>query len=384
MNSQEPLAHSAKKDRGIPAQAYAKHIAGVAKRAQKNISAMLEYFSGEALPLIGNLHCAAYLHDLGKLDPANQEALRCGNKRSLPINHVDAGTTMLLDQAKNKEAALLVYGHHIGLCSIPQEASRRELFFRDEEIYKHTDAQLAKYVAEHQQWCGTTAGLSAVAKTGWNALTRRLLFSCLVDADHGDSAENDGKASHLHKIEPRWNERLSRLDAYVDNLAKGDADKSRILQRKEVYCACKNSDVKPSIYACDSPVGTGKTTAVMAHLLRTAQKKNLRHVFVILPYTNIIKQSVDVYRKALVLPGENPEEIVAELHHQADFSSEDLRQYSALWTVPIIVTTAVQFFETLAGNHPGQLRKLHELPGSAVFVDEAHAAIPSFMWPQAW
>ncbi|MDP2897557.1 MAG: CRISPR-associated protein, partial [bacterium] len=57
---------------------------------------------------------------------------------------------------------------------------------------------------------------------------------------------------------------------------------------------------------------------------------------------------------------------------------------ATLWTSPITVTTAVQFFETLGSNHPSRLRKLHELAGSAVFVDEAHAAIPSWLWPQAW
>ena len=57
---------------------------------------------------------------------------------------------------------------------------------------------------------------------------------------------------------------------------------------------------------------------------------------------------------------------------------------ATLWRAPIIVTTAVQFFQTLANSKPAQLRKLHELPGSAVFVDEAHAAIPSKLWPQTW
>jgi len=91
-----------------------------------------------------------------------------------------------------------------------------------------------------------------------------------------------------------------------------------------------------------------------------------------------------VYRKALVLPDENPEEVVAEHHHQADFEAENIRHLATLWQSPIIVTTAVQFFETIASNHPSKLRKLHELPGSAVFVDETHAAIPNTLWPQTW
>jgi CRISPR-associated endonuclease/helicase Cas3 len=131
-------------------------------------------------------------------------------------------------------------------------------------------------------------------------------------------------------------------------------------------------------------VGSGKTTAVMAHLLRVAADRKLRHIFVVLPYTNIISQAVEVYRKALVLEGERAEEIVAEHHHRADFQETDLRQYATLWRAPIIVTTAVQFFESLGSHNPSRLRKLHELPGSAVFVDEMHAAIPSHLWPQMW
>jgi CRISPR-associated endonuclease/helicase Cas3 len=122
----------------------------------------------------------------------------------------------------------------------------------------------------------------------------------------------------------------------------------------------------------------------MAHLLRVAADRKLRHIFVVLPYTNIISQAVEVYRKALVLEGERPEEIVAEHHHRADFEETDLRQYATLWRAPIIVTTAVQFFETLGSHNPSRLRKLHELPGSAVLVDEMHAAVPSHLWPQVW
>ncbi|MEW6160426.1 MAG: DEAD/DEAH box helicase, partial [Verrucomicrobiota bacterium] len=137
----------------------------------------------------------------------------------------------------------------------------------------------------------------------------------------------------------------------------------------------------------DSPVGTGKTTAVMAHLLRVAAERKLRRVFVVLPFTNIIDQSVDVYRRALALPGEDPEAVVAAHHHRVEFRGEDwrdLRQLTQRWEAPIVVTTAVQFFETLAANQTVPLRKLHQVPGAAIFVDEAHAAMPAPIWPQEW
>jgi CRISPR/Cas system-associated endonuclease/helicase Cas3 len=105
---------------------------------------------------------------------------------------------------------------------------------------------------------------------------------------------------------------------------------------------------------------------------------------VVLPFTNIIRQSVEVYREALVLPGENPKDVVAELHHKADFENENTRHLTSLWRAPIIVTTAVAFFETLAARRPAALRRLHELPGSAIFVDEAHAALPAKLLPITW
>ena len=122
----------------------------------------------------------------------------------------------------------------------------------------------------------------------------------------------------------------------------------------------------------------------MGYLLQAAKALRLRHIFVVLPYTNIVKQSVDTYREALVLPGENPEKVVAAHHHQAEFETPDLRYLTTLWDAPIIVTTAVQFFETLGANQTPRLRKLHQLPGSAVFIDEAHAAMPIHLWPFMW
>lgn len=122
----------------------------------------------------------------------------------------------------------------------------------------------------------------------------------------------------------------------------------------------------------------------MAHLLRAAVDKGLRRVFVVLPYTNIIDQSVKVYRKSLVLVGEKEEEAVSAHHHKADFSNPLTRELTTRWHTPVVITTAVQFFETLASNYPADLRKLHRLARSAIFIDEAHAALPAHLWPLAW
>lgn len=84
------------------------------------------------------------------------------------------------------------------------------------------------------------------------------------------------------------------------------------------------------------------------------------------------------------LARENPDEVVAELHCRADFQDKATRYLTSLWRAPIIVTTAVAFFETLASNRPSALRRLHELPGSVIFLDEAHNALPLKLLPLAW
>ena len=381
------FAHSSDPARGVSAQGYAAHVGGVVKRASKAADEAGRYAScdGELLRKIVPL--AAEFHDLGKLDEENQEVLSGKRKaRKLPIQHTDAGTAYLLDKLQTAPCAVLVRSHHIGLPDFIEEQNREEKnLLRDEDVMERVNQTLSELVRLHE-WARGAEGKSvegaANAVMGDASLFFRIALSCLADGDHSDTAihyQNQTVNEPIVALRPA--DRLAALDRYVKTLETDD-DRSR--QRSEVYSACRDSDVRANIVSCDSPVGTGKTTAVMAHLLSQAQKRKLRRIVVVLPFTNIITQSVKVYRDALVLPSENPGLVVAELHHRADFQDIQSRQFTALWKAPIVVTTAVNFFETLASNTPATLRRLHNLPGSAVFIDESHAALPAKLLPLAW
>lgn len=380
----DPLAHSARPEKGIPAQTYHDHICAVMKRAGANADNFCRYLQGDTSFFKQVVVNGAVCHDLGKLDSLNQDVLAGSHAKGLPVKHEDAGAACLL-QIKDTPAAILASKHHQGLPNLYDEKQRKQLFLRNEEAFARTEQYLPEYIAAHntyvpEQQIPETAKMNP----GWTGLRLRLALSCIVDADHGDTARHYGNEGELVPPTCRWQERLQTLQEYTDGLFNHAPKSQRNILRREIFNSCKDATVDSGIVACDSPVGTGKTTAVMAHLLKVAIKKNLRHIIVVLPYTNIIKQSVETYRKALVLPGENDFEVVAEHHHQADFNHIDSRHLTTLWKAPIIVTTAVQFFETIAANKPARLRKLHELPGSAVFVDEVHSAIPAWMWPQMW
>lgn len=385
----EPLAHSAKPTKGIGSQYYRDHVKSVLNGATKRCSRMAEYYTGDRGFLMEALRLAAEYHDLGKLDQSNQQVLMRHPNKGLPVHHWDAGVAHLASRDPVRQlAALSVYSHHLGLPDVQSMlAGKEEDRLRDAGIRRRTDRLLETYLASHRQALALVQDTGETGVPGSNVsasgLLFRLVLSCLVDADHSDTAIHYGNESSSCAPLLMADIRLKSLDSYVAGLSTGLTDERTEIRRR-VYEACREADMGCGMYACDSPVGTGKTTAVMAHLLSAACKKNLRRVFVVLPYTNIIDQSVDRYRESLTLPGETPAAVVAAHHHKADFADDAARLLTFQWRAPIVVVTAVRFFETLADRQPAALRKLHNLPGSAIFIDESHAALPWDLWPQAW
>jgi CRISPR-associated endonuclease/helicase Cas3 len=372
-----PLAHSARRKKGIPQQLYSTHVSSVLEGACDNAAGAAGYSNTFGPILKAAVRHAALFHDLGKLDSANQAVLATTESGRLPLNHVDAGVAHVLRDPVaspfvQRLAAVIIYAHHQGLPYLIEEGQKLDGCFRDIErqpdgrrLCDITDERLSLYLDEHRRAIpGLTADDDAGLAEELPPLLVRLALSCLVDADHTDTARNYGNPTPKNGPPLKAAERLQALDTYVHGLAHdkegwtcdclwlqaldtyvhglaadGTDDNTRL--RTEVYAACRNSDTAPSVVECDSPVGSGKTTAVMAHLLQAAIAKGLRRIFVVLPFTNIIKQSVDIYRKCLVLPGERPEEIVAAHHHRAEYADLNTRQFSALWHAPVVVTTAV-------------------------------------------
>jgi len=399
-----PLAHSAQD--GRPPQSYVAHVTGVVRRACANADAAQGEGAKFRETLARAVRLGAEFHDLGKLDPANQKILgKPGSRESLPVKHWDAGVAALLrhpDAAlRDSFGAALVYAHHKGLPNFEVEKARQDLAFREDETVPgrpeptcaFNDARLDKFLERHRQALVSEA-LPPVPASGAThgvpPLFHRLALSCLVDADHTDTAY------HRTGIEPppglplRARERRAALERYVQRLGTRNANDARTALRQRIFKESLLRPTSPSLLFCDSPVGSGKTTAIMAHLLRAAEHKNLRRIFVVLPFTNIITQSARVYRCALTLRGEKALETVAEHHHRVEFPegqndrNSPARQYAELWHASIVAVTAVRFFETLAAADTVSLRKLHQVPRSAIFIDEAHAALPAKLWPQAF
>lgn len=357
---------------------------------------MLRYADKPQPGLLDAIQAAAAFHDLGKLDPDIQAALRKGRGAKLKWDHIDAGVAQL-SGAQDWMAAWLVRAHHApGLPEKQAHFNPDNLGWRlrgrrhdDQDIERHeeqiarTNARLEDYLELHGSVLGV---VRAERRRPVHGLTMRLALSCLVDADHSDTALFDAHETPPQAPATRWDERLDALCRYVHSLPSGvsPAEQARNRRRTLFFKACLDAKINGPMAACEGPVGLGKTTAVVAHLVRRARDEGLRRLIVVAPFTNILTQTGDRLRKALVLPGERAESVVVEHHHRADFEQQSDRTLAALWRAPVILTTAVGFFETLAACDPSSLRKLHELPGSAIFLDEAHVALPTKLWPQNW
>ncbi|HHW94530.1 MAG TPA: CRISPR-associated endonuclease Cas3'' [Mogibacterium sp.] len=378
----EYLAHSKKEE--IPAQSYSSHVKGVFDKTIKFAEEVEKYAKNTDGQLRDIAARAAISHDIGKLLSANQEVLRSEKSSPhLPINHVDAGVAKI-KKDNAPLASIIAYSHHRGLPNYYDEAIKGEHIFRDEceKTLNLVDNQLDELCEIHNSLVSETVTGDEICYAENRQVFLRMALSCLADADHSDTAMNYRQYPENDSMPLlRAEERLKQLDDRVSKLGNGD---ERSLLRAKMYQSCRDSKQTGAFSSCDSPVGSGKTTAVMAHLLKQAIERRARRIFVVLPFTSIITQSVNTYRDYLVLPGEDPEKVVAELHHRVDCNEYDTYYLTSLWRAPIIVTTAVAFFETLASNRPSTLRRLHELPGSVIFVDESHAALPVKLLPTAW
>ncbi len=269
------LAHSARPKLGVPEQAYAEHIGNVVNAAVMNADRAAQHSSKYGELLRAAVRRAAEFHDLGKLDDLNQDVLRANRGRlPLPLNHVDAGVAHLLKDARSGSellAAITVFAHHGGLPGWPSESTRGAgRVLRNAEptrlgvtLNDLSNQRLDQYRNRHAASVAELPpSVSPGTKLEVNPLLWRVALSCLVDADHSDTARHYGDPV-VGQSPPLLDaaRRLRRLDDYVAKLGRSRTD-GRSELRAQIYQQCRDAPCSAGLVACDSPVGSGKTTEV--------------------------------------------------------------------------------------------------------------------------
>ncbi len=207
----------------------------------------------------------------------------------------------------------------------------------------------------------------------------RMLYSCLVDADFLDTeCYMDPERSELRQGYCSIFELLERLNQYNDQLTSTAADTAVNRIRRDVRDKCvAMGKERQGIFSLSVPTGGGKTLSGLAFALQHAEIHGLDRVIYVIPYTSIIEQNADVFRKAL------GEDQVVE--HHSSLNDDDVTPRSRLaaenWDAPVIVTTSIQFFESLFAAKSSRCRKLHNIVRSVVVLDEAQLVPVDYLEP---
>ncbi len=329
-------------------------------------------------------------HDLGKYSQAFQDYLHISPVAESTIRGPDHSTAAAQHAiatvpaiSGNRLLAYTLAGHHAGLPDWSDPTSIATL-----------ERRMVKPI---EDWSAAPAEILVVPDLSrpslqWNsddkmrafqfAVFGRMLFSCLVDADflcterflNADQFRRRTTFDDFAKMD-------AQLTAHLENLvAEADPTPVNRMRRDILENCITAATLPPGLFSLTVPTGGGKTLSSLAfalrHILQHQNTHGLRRVIYAIPYTSIIEQNAKVYRKVFAPLGDD---IVCEHHCNYDLYSTQThatdetpweRLASENWDAPLVVTTNVQLFESLFASATSKCRKLHNIVGSVIILDE--------------
>lgn len=389
------LAHQSEDGRS---QTLREHLSGTAVRAASCAASFHEVEMGRFL---------GQFHDIGKYSKEFQSYLRGEGGRKGSVDHATFGAQAIYACGDKNNApqvlaaAMCIAGHHAGLADVGtrwadgsgatffDRIKRRNLpdakaFQKDDlpalDVPPISDAPVLREILSYMKMATNarwTAQCSFMAYT-------RMLYSCLVDADFLDTEsfmQKEEDASSLRGSFPSLKELAAIVDAYLSRFAAPTTELNR--RRTEILrqCIAAGDRAEHRLLSLTVPTGGGKTIASLAFATHTAMARpDVRRIIYVVPYTSIIEQTADVFRRIV------GKEAVLEHHHQVDWDDPEQggdrkRLAAENWDAPLIVTTNVQFFESLFACRTSRCRKLHNIAGSVLIFDEAQMIPTGYLQP---
>jgi CRISPR-associated endonuclease/helicase Cas3 len=342
-------------------------------------------------------YLAGLLHDLGKYSEAFQKRLFGASQR---VDHSTAGAQTIVDlYINNSQQAIIgellaycIAGHHSGLpnygsvIDCEEEATLQARLKRknlpDYSIFQEEiqTSELKLPVFPKIQPSTPDGGFSV-------AFFTRMIYSALVDADFIET-----ETYMQNGTLPRGDhENINILKSHLDTFLKKFSNPTNPINAKRTetlnQCIFKAKNI-PGLFSLTVPTGGGKTISSLAFALNHAIQNHLNRIIYVIPYTSIIEQNAAVFKNCL------GEENVLEHHANFDWKPknevfnekivstlEKLKLASENWDIPIIVTTNVQFFESLYANRSSSCRKVHNMARSVIIFDEAQMLPMNYLKP---
>lgn len=393
------------------------HIDNLGEREQSykthsdNCSLLCENY-GERIGFKSAAKLIGSIHDVGKLTDVFQKYIRKeNNAKRGEINHSSAGARYVFEnyplnsnslQSMLSQIISVVVTSHHGIIDVlttdGDDKFKKRLYPKKEIYYKEVlensdlnkeelDKLFAESLEEMKNFIlklkSLYKNLKATKEINCRnramhfslSLLTRFLLSCIIDADRYDSAcFAENKEIQLPKSNNKLWQKLSfRLDDYLDAFS---TEKLINKYRAEISLACKNAvDYQNGVFQLSVPTGAGKTFASMRFALHNAKKFNKDRIIYVSPYRTILEQNAHEYRT--ILQKEN-EDYILEHHSDVVEDSEEYKLHTERWDSPIILTTAVQFLNTLFLGKSNSIRRFHAMANSVIILDEVQS-IPTQM-----
>lgn len=356
----EFLAHSANSSGMV--QSMKDHSSGVGKF-------MREFALSESFADLYEF--CGLIHDIGKYSNEFQRYIAGGD---LHVSHSIYGAMFAQDNSL-MEIAFPVFGHHAGL---PDNQKMRQTIMAE---YSNASVHYNDILNTWKSDCAESNHLPN-DKEFWRLsdilqqeLFVRMLFSSLVDADSLDTERHFQKAKFQTRASISIDSRMliKKLQKELDGFDK-ETEINKLRNEVRLFAESKAS-LPQGFFSLTLPTGLGKTLCSVSWALHHANcHSNIKRIIIVLPFINIIDQTAEKLKSIF---NDNEKDYVLEHHSNVIYlENEDKDEYNSKllaienWDYPIVITTSVQFFESLFSNKRSACRKLHNIQDSIVIFDE--------------
>lgn len=323
------------------------------------------------------LQILARYHDMGKASYEFQSYLRHGGNS---VDHKTAAAKWIVNKWQGicgKLLAIVFYAHHGGLKTgavqdFLSPIDSQVLDAVPEEMRNLPEEPICRLVSKkHQKRDEFIFSLM---------MAIRMMHSCLIDADWlATESFTSPELSAARSASPylKIEEMSSLLESYISERENASSGLINSL-RKEIHNSCFAAASKTEgIFRLNVPTGGGKTLSSLSFALAHAQQHNKQRVIYVIPYTSIIDQTADEFRKVF---GENS--VVEHHSNLSETNDTEANRYATEnWDAPLIVTTSVQFFESLFSDKNQRCRKIHNIANSVIVLDEVQTLPAAYLKP---
>lgn len=206
-------------------------------------------------------------------------------------------------------------------------------------------------------------------------LVARMLLSAVIDGDRRDTAEfmAGTPLDYRSGTDEFWEEQIAYFE---EKFLQHDSHTPINMARSSFSDQCRSFARQHGggIYRFTLPTGGGKTLSSLRYALHNAKSFGKKRILFVIPLLSVLEQNSAVIRDYI-------KDKSSFIEHHSNVvnlfeNSDELNQYQLLtetWESPIVITTLVQFLNTLFSSNTTAVRRMSALSQAVIVIDEVQS-----------